>query len=294
MAQIRLAICQIPLLLEKNSRKIYNLESHAEKVEACLNFAENKEVDYIIFPEYSFDPIMTDLYLSKSNTMTIIGGSYISEDNYNVTIIAKSGKIYSYNKINLSPYENSIIRENRLNSGEDYNLYLQGSQDIKFGVLTCYDYYELSRNVAEQELTDGSLIDIIFSPTCNNNPRLFHDEANATHHRRDNYYSIICNVSSLKKIDGSNGSIVSHNYYGGSSIFGLYASVIKEELVELELSDTNYINMILNLKEGSKILITSLEVPYYMHRRRSREYTENPSSIELFEINENNTFDQQY
>ena len=283
MSQTKIAICQISITLVSNPTRIYNVDQHIKIVESCLKFAIEQKVNYIIFPEYSFLPELVDTYKSYSDNIIIIGGSYHSEDNYNRTVVAHHGKLYTYNKNYLSPYEINISPSHCLKSGEENPFYFEGENEQSISVLTCLDYFKSVRNVAMKSLPNEKMIDIVFSPTCNPNPPKLIKEGDSTHNHRDTFYSVLCNVAKLLKVN-SDGKVMEEQEFGKSCVMGMYEKLIRDQLVSSGLCDSSYENMIFQLPDGDKIGIISLKVPYYRHRRGSIEYIDNPKEISIYDI----------
>lgn len=282
MSRAKICICQLGLTLQSNTKNIYNLGDHIKKITKCLELAKEKEVDYIIFPEYTYTEELENIYMDFSNYLTIIGGSYKSKNNYNETVIAHLGKIYYYKKMHLSPYELTVFSDN-LNEGSKNPFYFNDRNGYNISVLTCMDFYEELRNVALSQIDENAMVDIVFSPDCNNNPGILMDEANSTHNRRDSFYSILCNISELNII-GNDGSLIKQNTYGQSCVFGLYDSMYRDQILDKKLTKDYYRNMIFCLPDGENIALVTLEVPYQIHRRSTMEYTPNPTNIQIIPI----------
>lgn len=273
----KIGICQLELNLSNFPHKIMNISEHRNKVKRSLEYFKQEGVDYAIFPEYSYCAELRNLYTEYSTSMVIIGGSFISDDSYNKTVIAFAGNFQYYSKIEISPYQYSSFEEDRLNRGDEYFYYKDSNTGKNIAVLTCYDYYKLGRKFIEFRAEEGEMIDIIFSPSSNNNPAVFHEEAQCLHNHRT-FYSVICNVC-LLRIEG-----VRRFDAGGSSIFGPHDSTSRERIISRNLCLANYSNMILNLPEGERMAIVSLHIPYIGYKRRSDEFVNNPVDIKVENI----------
>lgn len=278
MSLIKFGICQISLNLTDYPYKIVNLEEHNEKILKCIEFMIHHGVDYLIFPEYTFNNLLLDNYNKLSKKICIIGGSHLNAENFNETVLGLNGEIIAYNKIQLSPYENPQIGK-----GTDNPTFFKSKEQNLISVLTCMDYFAKGHDISQQQI-DNNYIDVIFSPALNNNQKIFYEEAQSIHNHRSNLYSIICNASSLI-LDGKMQS--ENTNYGGSCIFGSHDNLRVNEIQKGGFRNEKYSNMIIQLPFNKEIACTiSLEVPYNLARRSTLEYRANPQEYKIINIDE--------
>jgi predicted amidohydrolase len=272
MNEYKIAICQINLILK--DYKINNIDEHVNKVKKCLEIVRSYNVQFVVFPEYSFCDELIDLYNEYSKYMIIIGGSYLC-DSYNQTVIAYDQRLNIQKKKNLSPYEINIVSSSKVKASEEKNiLYYADKTNVTYTVLTCLDYYRLINSVAMNEPN----IDIVFSPSCNDNQQRFFTAAEAAHDQRASIYSVQCNASDLVLLDSLHSET---KKYGESFIFGFHDKLRRNELLGNEFTDKNYRNMILKLPDGENIGIATLQIPYHSYPPGSVDYKPNPVYINV-------------
>ncbi len=279
MNPLKFIICQIPVHLISKPMRIADFNEHLNIKLSCVNYAISKKADIIIFPEYTYDVREYSELTTKSKYLTILAGSFQDQDNFNQTAIFDNGLYYQQAKKNTSPYERTVQKRFRVKPSDEELSYLKLKDRNSF-ILTCFDYFELGKEKSRQTIDSGELVDLIFSPCCNNNPDIFLKEAESIHSHRDNLTSIICNVSKLK-IDED----TSENY-GKSAIFGLYDRNSVAEIKSTGWYLDYYSNLIAVFPDGDILCEIELQVPYHIHRMSSIEFTANPVELEFKELKE--------
>jgi len=273
---MKFLICQIPLRLTTQPFRIANLPEHVSLRRKCIEHAIAGGFEVIVFPEYTYDPSEEEYMCDKSKKLTIIAGSYEDLGHFNQTVIFVDGNRFQQAKKHLSPHEVSLPVEKSVKESTDAPTYFSLNGKCCM-ILTCFDFYHL---VAEKcrDLLDGKYLEIIFSPCCNDNPRIFFMEAEAAHGHTDSLTTIICNVSSLKVGDGD------VKKFGGSAVFGMYDSNTVQSLDKLNLRCNFFKNMITSFPEGDYVCEIELTIPYPRPRMCAIQYCPNPSNVEYREI----------
>lgn len=128
---------------------------------------ENENPNFIVFPEYSFFPLLDQIFRQKSIQLNaiIISGTYISNLMIPESkVYQPDGSINIVQKHGLAPIESFMFRHIRLANGELPNIFnytLPSGSVVKFLVLICYDFYDKYHKFYESD------IDLLFVTAYN-------------------------------------------------------------------------------------------------------------------------------
>ena len=273
MATIKIALCQISVRLKDYPFMLEHPIKHRERVEECIDLALSEKAQIIVFPEYNLNSAIIDYLKSYSRGVFIIGGSYISPKNTNRTVLVFDGNTDHYDKINLSPYEESVVG-NSIESGNSKIINANYS-NISTAILTCQDYYVEARH----KLEENPRIEMLLCPALNNNSKVFLVEAEALHQRMPEKYSIYCNAAGLW-VDGQQESKVA----GGSFVFGPHDPNDRAQVINSGLALNEFDNNIFFMGAGERIGFMEIEVPYTRISRASMNYTHNPKNVYCIDL----------
>lgn len=273
MAILKLAICQIDIRLKNYPYQLAQPINHRKKVVKCIEEALQRNAEFIIFPEYNLNsPIIEELKTLSTN-ITILGGSYASNIDTNRTVIAFNNSSDSYDKLNLSPYEEKNVGSTMVPGTG--NFIRPDINNVSAGVLTCFDYYAMARRTLEQ----NPEIDILFSPAVNNNHWSFLVESESIHQRMPSKYTVYCNAAKFW-LDGIEYPEVN----GGSYVFGPHDPDDKQNLVIRNWALDEFKQNIFFLGEGEKIGFIDVEIPYIRESKGSMTYTHNPTNVDILNL----------
>ena len=209
----------------------------------CVEYAIKRSFDVVVFPEYTYDTAEYDYMIGASERISILAGTYQDDKNYNQSIVFIEGQAYQEAKRHLSPYEKIIPSNYSIHPSEEVLSYITINGSNSY-LLTCFDYYEFSVEQYRKSLSNGEMVELLFSQCCNNNPVKFLKEAESIHNHIDNITSVICNVSKLKT------DLNEYTEYGKSAIFGLYDKNSIENIRSNGWCDPFYDNMITIFPDG--------------------------------------------